>query len=250
MKRALVTGGAKRIGAAIVRALAADNWFVCIHCNQSQADAETLLADIRANGGDGLVVAADLSDNDRILGLVPICVEQAGPLTLLVNNASLFEYDRFETMTIDSWDAHHSVNLKAPAFLSQAFAAQLGGLEGQVVNLIDAKLGNLNPDYFSYTIPKLALKTLTEMMAVSHPANLRVNAIAPGLTAPSEKMSQQRFEELRKMNPLGRGVNEDDIVSALKFLISTPAVHGRVITVDAGHSLIGQERDIAFTRKE
>lgn len=239
-RTAIVTGGAKRIGAALVRALAADGWQVVIHCNTSVAEAEALATEV----GNASVVAADLADPDAA---ATILAAAPGPPGLLVNSASRFTYDTIDDFTPDGWTAHLDVNLRAPALLTRAFAAAVpAGETACVVNLLDAKLSALNPDYFSYTLSKIGLAGLTELAARAYAPRLRVNAIAPAVTLVSGPQSRENFESVHALNPLGRGVAVDEIVAALRFILATPTLNAQTITLDGGQRLMGLPRDVAY----
>ncbi len=240
---AIVTGGAKRIGGAIVRGLAADGWHVVIHCHQSRDDAEALAADI----GNARVVAADLADPAAAAAIIAAAAG-APPLGLLVNSASRFDYDRIEDFTAAGFDAHMAVNLRAPALLTQAFAAALppSDTPALVVNLLDAKLEALNPDYFTYTLSKIGLAGLTELVARSYAPRLRCAGIAPAVTLVSGPQSRENFEAVHGLNPLRRGVAVDEIVAALRFIIATPTFNAQTITLDGGQRLLGLPRDVAY----
>ena len=247
-RTAIVTGGAKRIGAALVRALAADGWHVVIHCHTSVAAAEVLADEIATGGGSATVVAADLAAADvaaRVIGAATTA--GSPPLGLLVNSASRFDYDSFDSFGVDGWDAHLAVNLRAPALLTQAFAAAVPDhATALVVNLLDAKLASLNADYFTYTVSKIGLQGLTELAARAFAPRLRVNAIAPAVTMVSGPQSRENFEAAHILNPLGRGVEVAEIVAALRFIIATPTFNAQTITLDAGQRLLGLPRDVAF----
>lgn len=241
-RTAIVTGGAKRIGGAITRALAADGWHVLIHCNSSRAEAEALAAEL----GTASVVTADLADP---AAAQTIMAATAGlpPLGLLVNSASRFVYDRIEDFAADEFDTHMAVNLRAPALLTRAFAAAVpeGGEPALVVNLLDAKLASLNPDYFTYTLSKIGFEGLTELTARSYAPRLRCVGIAPAVTLVSGPQSRENFEAVHAMNPLQRGVTVDDIVTALRFVIATPTYNAQTIVLDGGQRLLGLPRDVA-----
>lgn len=240
-RTAIVTGGAKRIGGAIVRALAEDGWHVLIHCNGSVDDAEALSAEI---GDRAAVVSADLADPHAPAAILA-AARGLPPLALLVNNASLFEYDTAEGFDAAAWDRHAAVNVRAPALLGQAFAAAVEG-NGLIVNLLDVKLFALNPDFYSYTVSKYGLLGLTELQARAMAPAIRVCGIAPAVTMVSGPQSRDNFEAAHTYNPLGRGVTADDIVRALRFIVATPVITGQVITLDAGQRLMGMPRDVAF----
>ena len=248
---AIVTGGAKRIGAALVRALAEDGWHVVIHCHQSRAEAEALAAEI----GNAVVVVGDLADP----GIGDIIVAAAAglpPLGLLVNSASRFIYDRIDDFGVDDFDTHMAVNLRAPALIIRAFAAALsagaepalsvGAEPALVVNLLDAKLEALNPDFFTYTLSKIGLDGLTELTARAYAPRLRCAAIAPAVTLVSGPQSRENFEAVHGLNPLRRGVAVAEIVAALRFIIATPTFNAQTITLDGGQRLLGLPRDVAY----
>jgi NAD(P)-dependent dehydrogenase (short-subunit alcohol dehydrogenase family) len=242
-RTAIVTGGAKRIGAAIVRALAADGWHVVIHCNTSLAEAEALAAEV----GNARVVAADLADPAAAAAIIG-AAEGLPPLALLVNSASRFDYDRLEDFSAGAFDRHMAVNLRAPALLTRAFAAALPEAEepALVINLLDAKLESLNPDYFTYTLSKIGLAGLTELTARSYAPRLRCAGIAPAVTLVSGPQSRENFEAVHGMNPLRRGVAVEEIVAALRFIVATPAFNAQTLTLDGGQRLLGLPRDVAF----
>lgn len=248
---AIVTGGAKRIGAALVRALAEDGWHVVIHCHQSHAEAEALAAEI----GNAVVVVGDLADP----GIGDIIVAAAAglpPLGLLINSASRFIYDRIDDFGVDDFDTHMAVNLRAPALIIRAFAAALsagaepalsvGAEPALVVNLLDAKLEALNPDFFTYTLSKIGLDGLTELTARAYAPRLRCAAIAPAVTLVSGPQSRENFEAVHGLNPLRRGVAVAEIVEALRFIIATPTFNAQTITLDGGQRLLGLPRDVAY----
>ncbi len=243
---AIVTGGAKRIGAALVRALAADGWHIVIHCNSSRLEADALAAEV----GNAVVVAADLADPAACNAIVAAAAGMP-PLGLLVNSASRFVYDQFDDFAVADFDVHMAVNLRAPALLIRAFAAALpeNSDPALVVNLLDAKLESLNPDFFTYTLSKIGLDGLTELTARAFAPRLRCAAIAPAVTLVSGPQSRQNFESVHGMNPLRRGVAVDEIVAALRFIIATPTFNAQTITLDGGQRLLGLPRDVAYMVK-
>ena len=236
---AIVTGGAKRIGAEIARALAADGWHVLIHYHRSQAEAEALAAEI----GQATIGYADLADPGAATTILAAS-EGLPPPRLLVNNASRFVHDDFADFGLDGWAAHLDVNLRAPALLSQAFAARAGS--GLIVNLLDAKLAALNPDFFSYTLSKIGLAGLTELCARALAPNIRVCGIAPAVTMVSGPQSRDNFAKVHALNALKRGVDVADIVAALRFLIATPSLTGETILLDGGQRFLSLPRDVQF----
>jgi NAD(P)-dependent dehydrogenase (short-subunit alcohol dehydrogenase family) len=250
MKGALVTGAGLRIGRALAEALAADGYFVFLHHNRSSAGAKATVAAIAKAGGRAKAVHADLSSARQAEALIGKCRARGVQLTCLVNNASLFKLDRAPTARAADFDLHMAINLRAPLLLSQALARQLpNGESGLIVNVLDQKLFNLNPDFLSYTLSKIGLHGLTTLLAQSFAPRLRVAAIAPGLTLRSGSQTDARFAEQHAANPLGVGVATDDLVRALRFILATPSYTGDTIVVDGGEHLTGRPRDIAFDKK-
>lgn len=249
---AFVTGAGRRIGAAFARFLAQQGWFVALHCRDSITEAEAVLAGIRAAGGDGCIAVADLADPAAAIGAFEVAGAAAvaaarGPITLLVNNASRFIYDDAAGMTAADWQAHMAVNLETPAFLAQRMMALLArDAQATVVNILDQKLTNLNPDYYSYTIAKAGLEAVTRMLAMSYGGRLQAAGIAPGLTLPSPKQTEVSFARAHKDTPLGRSSTVADLVAALAFILDTPAFTGQILVVDGGESLVHRPRDVAL----
>ncbi|MGJ3230363.1 MAG: SDR family oxidoreductase [Oceanicaulis sp.] len=230
---ALVTGGAKRVGRAFIEALAGDGHPVAIHYNTSSTEAEALAEAINAAGGRACALGADLMDPRSAEAMIGQATGALGQVQLLVNSASIFEDDALESLTADSFHRHMTANTLAPALLTKAFAAQAGA-GAMVLNVLDYKLFNINADYFSYTLSKAALKTMTEMLARALAPGVRVNGVAPGLTLPSPYHSEAEFERLHHDNPLKRGPDPDDLVRALRFFRDSPAVSGQILCVDGG----------------
>ena len=258
---ALITGAAIRVGAALAEALAADGWHVAINYHSSHDQAAALLARIKAGGGRGHLVPGDLRDHGVVEGLIAAAGRDAPPLGLLVNNASLFENDSALNMNLQSWNDHQAVNLRAPVFLARNFAQSLGGGAddgsdrggtdtGVVVNLLDNKMFALNPDFFSYTIAKYGLLGATKVLAMELAPRVRVCGIAPGITLPSTNQAEARFHRAHGLNPMGKGATLDQLVAALRFILSAPAMTGEVITIDGGQSLEGMPRDVSFFAEE
>lgn len=248
----LITGAAKRIGAALARSLAADGWHVLVHYHASEAEAMALQAEIRAAGGRCDLLRADLSDRAQISGLIDRAVALCDRLVGLINNASHFEFDTIDTADWDLFDRHILTNLAAPVFLSQHFARHVvpgpkGEGAGVIVNVLDQKLGNLNPDFFTYTLAKAGLAAATRMMAQALAPRIRVCGIAPGLTLPSYLQSDDRFQAAHSRTPLGRGTQLADIVAGVRFLLSNNSITGEVVTIDAGESLTRRPRDVSFS---
>lgn len=251
MKGALVTGAGVRIGRALAMALAADGYFVFVHHNQSADEARETVTAIQSAGGKAKAVRADLASARQAEALIEKCQVPGVHLSLLVNNASLFKLDRAPMATAADFDLHMAINLRAPLLLSQALARQLPDNErGLIVNVLDQKLYNLNPDFLSYTLSKVGLQGLTTLLAQSFAPRLRVAGIAPGLTLRSGSQTDARFAEQHAANPLEVGVTTDDLVRALRFIVATPSFTGDTLIVDSGEHLTGRPRDIAFDKKK
>ncbi len=251
MKGALVTGAGLRIGRALAEALAADGFFVFVHYNRSAAGARATVAAIVKAGGRAKAVRADLSSARQAEALIGKCRARGVRLTCLVNNASLFKLDRAPVAKAADFDLHMAINLRAPLLLSQALARQLPESEtGLIVNVLDQKLFNLNPDFLSYTLSKIGLHGLTKLLAQSFAPRLRAAGIAPGLTLRSGSQTDARFAEQHAANPLGVGVTADDLVRAMRFILQTPSYTGDTLVVDGGEHLTGRPRDIAFDKKK
>jgi NAD(P)-dependent dehydrogenase (short-subunit alcohol dehydrogenase family) len=248
----IVTGAARRVGAAIAEALGAAGWFVHVHYRKSAAEAEGVAAGIRAFGGGAATVACDLERLDaRHAGLfVEACAKTGPPLAALVNNASIFEYDTAKSATDAGWARHLQVNLTAPVLLARAFAAAAQGLPndetGCVVNLLDNKVLATNPDYFSYTISKQALEGATRTLALALAPKVRVCGVAPGIALISGKQTAEEFARTHRNNPLRRGATPEDIARAVRFILETPAITGHTIVIDGGQFLARLPRDVAF----
>ena len=239
-RTAIVTGGARRIGAELCRFLHQEGWHLLIHCFTSREEGDRLAKDL----GNSKVVSADLAQPDAAETIIS-ALNDLPPARLLVNNASRFVHDSANDFTADSWDDHIAINLRAPALLAQAFAAAVGSGGGLIVNMLDAKLAHLNPDFFSYTISKIGLAGLTELLARAYaPRRIRVCGIAPSVTLLSGAQSRENFEAVHQLNALERGVTTGDIVAALQFIIASPTLTGQVITLDGGQRFLGLTRDV------
>ncbi len=239
-RTAIVTGGAKRIGAEIVRALAADGWHVLVHYNRSRTEAEARGAEV-----GGTPVRAELAD-PAAAATIMAALDGLPPARLLVNSASRFVLDSAADFTVEGWNAHFDINLRAPALLSQAFAARMGKGPALIVNLLDAKLAAPNPDFFSYTVSKLGFAGLTELTARAFAPSVRVCAIAPSVTMVSGPQTRDNFEKVHNLNALGRGVDVTEIVAALRFIIATPSYTGQTILLDGGQRFLSLSRDVQF----
>jgi len=240
-RTAIVTGGARRIGAALARALAADGWHLLLHCRRSIAAAEALAAEL----GNAGVVRAELADPEAAAAIMA-ALDGLPPARLLINNASRFVHDGAADFTAEGWDEHLDVNLRAPALLSRAFAARAGAGPAAIVNLLDAKLAAPNPDFFSYTVSKFGLAALTDLTARAFAPAVRVCGIAPSVTLVSGPQSRDNFEAVHDLNALGRGVRLEEIVGALRFILATPSLTGQTIVLDGGQRFLALPRDVQF----
>jgi NAD(P)-dependent dehydrogenase (short-subunit alcohol dehydrogenase family) len=240
---ALITGAARRIGATIALTLARAGYAVVLHANHSREDAERLAATIMGSGGRACVVLADLADHEAVRGLIPSAAA-FGQLSLLVNNAGEFEPDDIETLSHARFQRAVAVNLAAPLFLSQAFAAQApAGVDASIVNIVDQRVLKPNPRFFSYTLSKSALHTATVTLAQALAPKLRVNAVAPGPTLPSARQTQAQFSAQSESLPLQRGPRPDDIAAAVLYLAQARSVTGVTIPVDGGQHLSWRTAD-------
>jgi NAD(P)-dependent dehydrogenase (short-subunit alcohol dehydrogenase family) len=245
MTTALVTGSAKRIGRQIALDLADSGYDIAVHCNASRNDAGEVAALIQSKGRRAHVVQGDLAHLETPEKLISEARAALGPLTVLINNASIFESDEVGSITSESWAQHQDANLRAPVMLSQAFAGQLAqGEHGNIINIIDQRVWKLNPKFFSYTLSKAALWTATRTLAQALAPNIRVNAIGPGPALPSARMDQAEFDKQASLTLLGRGTSPAEISAAVKFILSQPALTGQMIALDGGQHLVWQTPDV------
>ena len=245
MKNVLVTGAAKRLGRAIALDLAQAGWNVAIHYNGSKADADSAAQAARAAGVTAEVLQADLSKETETATLVSRAAEAIGPLTALINSASLFENDDWQSATRKSWDDHIEVNLRAPLLLSQLFAKQLpAGRSGNIINLIDQRVLKPTPQFLSYSVSKAGLYWLTTTLAQGMGPDIRVNAVGPGPTLKNPRQSDADFDRQRDATILKRGADPADICAAVRYLLNAPSVTGQMIAVDGGQHLIWQTPDV------
>ena len=247
----LVTGAARRLGRAIALELAAHGWDVAVHHRRSSADADDTVRALRERGVAAEAFAADLADEAQCEALVPQVVQRMGPLKALINNASLFEHDNVANLRYDTLARHWRSNTAPAIVLARALHAhrvQLGAVgDACVVNLLDEKLFNLNPDHLSYTLSKAALHAATPLLARALAPALRVCGVAPGLTLGSAQIDGERLAALKAQGPLGHGVEPGHVAHAVRFVLENPSITGSTLLVDAGSHLLPRERDFAFT---
>ncbi|WP_338769697.1 SDR family oxidoreductase [Massilia sp. METH4] len=247
---ALVTGAGRRIGRAIALALAGAGWDVAVHYRASRAEAEEVAREIAALGRRAALVHGDLADEAAVKRLLPAAVDALGPVTCVVNNASLFDYDSATDFATAKFDVHMRANVAAPLLLAQALHAQIAdGVQGVIVNLLDQKLYNLNPDYLSYTLSKAALHTATTVLAQALAPKVRVVGVAPGITMVSGDQTEEGFAKAHAQTPLGRSSTPEDIAAAVLYAATARAVTGTTLLVDGGQHLLPLPRDVMFLAK-
>jgi NAD(P)-dependent dehydrogenase (short-subunit alcohol dehydrogenase family) len=235
---ALVTGGARRIGRALVHACAEAGFDVAIHCRQVDDDAHAAAAAVRAKGRKATLLPCDLRQEAAVVALVGAAETELGPVTLLVNCASVFENDAFETLNTASWDIHMDTNLRAPLMLAQVFARRLpAGRTGQIVNILDQRVWRPTPDFFSYTLSKAALLQATLMLAQALAPRIRVNGIGPGPVLASIHQTAAEFAAEAAGTPLQHPASPEEVAQALRYLIDASSVTGQMIAVDGGQHL-------------
>jgi len=248
----LVTGAARRLGRDIALELAGHGWQVAVHYRQSADEALATVQQLHALGGAAQGFAADLADEAACRALVPTVLRHFGRLDAVVNNASLFEYDQLGDFGYASMERHWRSNVGAPLLLARALHAHIDGCgrQGCVVNLLDQKLWNPNPDYLSYTLSKAALETANTLLAQALAPCLRVCGVAPGVTLPSGPMNEGDFAKAHRLTPLRRSSTGADIARAVRFMLESPAITGTTLLVDGGQHLAAQPRDVMFLTKD
>ncbi|BCK75202.1 short chain dehydrogenase [Acetobacter aceti NRIC 0242] len=237
---AFITGGAQRLGRAMALALAGAGFSVAVHYRSGEDDAHSLKREIEAMGRQCCLLRADLAEEKEVTGLIAKAVAAlGGPIGVLVNNASTFDRDEWNTVTRESWDAHMEPNLRAPYVLTQEFAKQLpADREGMVLNMLDERVWSLTPHFVSYTVSKSALWTLTQTMALAlAPKKIRVNAIGPGPALPSTRQTQEQFQAQCASVPLGRGTSPEEVSRALLAFLVLPSVTGQMLALDGAQHL-------------
>lgn len=237
-RAALVTGGAQRLGGAMVRGLARAGFDVAIHCHTSRAEAERLRDEVHALGRRAVVLAADLAAEAEVETLVPAASADLGPIGVLINNASRFEWEEWTDVTRATWDRHIEPNLRAPFVLTQAVARALPeDAQGVVINMLDQRVWSLTPHFVSYTVSKAALWALTQTMAMALAPRIRVNAIGPGPALPSPRQTPAQFARQAASTPLRHGTSPDEVARAMLAILSLPAMTGQMIALDGGQHL-------------
>ena len=241
----LITGAAKRIGRQLALDLAAVDYDIALHFNESSREAEEVATSMRAMGRKAALVQGDLADADIAERLISSATKQIGPLTGLINNASIFEMDQIGEVSLASWQRHMDINLRAPVMLAQSFAKALpDDAHGNIINIVDQRVWRLNPRFFSYTLSKSGLWTATRTLAQALAPRIRVNAIGPGPALPSVRMSDAEFAKQESLTLLGRGTSPAEISAAAKFILSQPALTGQMIALDGGQHLLWQTKDV------
>lgn len=254
-KIALITGAAKRVGRVIALQMAAAGWDIAIHYGKSKQDALGLISQIEALGRRVIAIEADLQNPEAVKRILPECVAGLGLPNCLINNAALFEYDEPSAFKSDLLNAHMQINLAAPLMLSEQFyhlhadhASQKD--PGVIIHLLDQKLDNLNPDFFSYTMSKAALEAAMKMQALHFAPRLRVVGIAPGITMVSGDQSATGFLQAHQMTPLQRSSSPEDIAQGIIYICSATAMTGTTLQIDGGQHLFGSRRDVMFLTNE
>ena len=240
----IITGGATRIGAAIANKLSGPGVEIVIHYNKSKLNAEKLKKKLSKNLTKVYLVKGDLSKETDLKKIVKFCKKKLKYFDCLINNASLFENDKLENFTTQSWGKHLRTNLRAPALLSKEFAKNVKGENNNIINIIDQRVFKLTPFFFSYTISKTGLYTMTKTSAISLAPRIRVNGIAPGPTLKNKRQSEKHFKKQYLATPLKRQVNVSEICNTVDFFIKNRSITGQVLAVDSGQNLNWQTPDI------
>ena len=245
IKTVLVTGAAKRLGRAIALDLAGAGWNVAVHYFGSSIDAEAVAAEVRFKGVKCATFGANFAREEETARLIPAAAKALGPLTALINSASLFENDDWQTATRKTWDDHIETNLRAPFVLSQMFAEQLPQAEhGNIINIVDQRVLKPTPQFLSYSVSKAGLYWLTTTLAQGMGPRIRVNAVGPGPTLRNPRQSEEDFSRQRDATILKRGADPADICQAVRYLLQAEAVTGQMLAVDGGQHLIWQTPDV------
>ena len=243
-KKIIITGGATRIGAEIAKRLANSQSGIVIHYNKSKSKAENLKKQLEIKGAKVYLIKGDLSVEKDVNKIVKFSKSKLKYFDCLINNASLFENDKIENFTTDSWGKHLRTNLRTPALLSKEFAKNIRGKNNNIINIIDQRVFKLTPHFFSYTISKTGLYTLTKTSAMSLAPNIRVNGIAPGPTIKNKRQSEKHFKKQYMATPLRRQVDVEQICNAVDFFIKNRSITGQVLAIDSGQHLSWQTPDV------
>jgi len=243
-RKIIITGGATRMGAAIARKLSGPNIEILIHYNKSKLKAEKLKKELSNKGTKVYLVKGDLSKETDIKKIIKFAKSKLKFVDCLVNNASLVENDKLENFSLDSWSKHLRTNLRAPALLTKEFAKNVKGKNNNIINIIDQRVFKLTPYFFSYTLSKTGLYTLTKTSAMSLAPNIRVNAIAPGPTIKNQRQSEKHFKKQYLATPLKRQVDVEQICNAVDFFIKNISITGQVLAIDSGQNLNWQTPDV------
>ena len=243
-RKIIITGGATRIGAAIAKKLSGNKVEIVIHFNKSRTKAIALKKELEKNGTKIHLVKGNLNKQEDIKKIIKSSKKYLKYFDCLINNASMFENDKLDNFSSESWDKHLNINLKAPALLTREFAKNVKGKNNNVVNIIDQRVFKLTPFFFSYTLSKTGLYTLTKTSAMSLAPKIRVNGIAPGPTIKNKRQSKIHFKKQFLATPLKQQVNVNEIANAVDFFIKTSSITGQVISIDSGQSLNWQTPDI------
>ena len=243
-RKIIITGGATRMGAAIARKLSGPKKEILIHYNRSKLKAEKLKKELSSKGTKVYLVKGDLSKKTDIEKIIKFAKSKLKFFDCLVNNASLFENDKLENFSLDSWSKHLRTNLRAPALLTKEFAKNVKGKNNNIINIIDQRVFKLTPYFFSYTLSKTGLYTLTKTSAMSLAPNIRVNAIAPGPTIKNQRQSEKHFKKQYLATPLKRQVDVEQICNAVDFFIKNRSITGQVLAIDSGQNLNWQTPDV------
>lgn len=247
---ALVTGAGVRVGRQIALTMGQNGYKIAVHYRASKQPAEAVCHLIESTGGDARPFQLDLSDGNAVKQLIPEINKEFGPVSCLINNASIFVPDAISNMDDKSWYAHMDINLKAPLLLAQSMAANLGENDkGNIINILDQKVWRLTPFYMSYTLSKAALWTATQTLAQSLVPNIRVNAIGPGPVLRNDRQTEEAFEDQCKKLPLQDCTSPTEIANAILFILSSPAMTGQMIALDGGRHLAWQTPDVTNTHE-
>jgi NAD(P)-dependent dehydrogenase (short-subunit alcohol dehydrogenase family) len=245
----LITGAAQRLGRALALDFARSGWRVGVHYGASDAQALSLVAAIAADGGRAVAIKADLRDSAAVARILPYVAGELGPVSCLINNASMFVYDDIASLDVVQWDSHQAVNLRAPIQLAQALAAQLPeGIDGTIVNILDQRVWKPTPHFFSYSASKAGLWAATQTLAQGLAPRIRVNAIGPGPMLQSVHQRPEEFAAQAGATLLQRGTTPDEVCAAVRYILSAPALTGQMLALDGGQHLAWQTPDIGDGR--